>query len=49
MTESMAEAGTNVFVIGGGEGSSMVTSEYVNQTMLDQVFLVGIWMLAVKM
>ena len=38
MTESMAEAGTNVFVIGGGEGSSMVTSEYVNQTMLDQGF-----------
>lgn len=33
MTEAMADSGTNVFVIGAGEGSSMITSEYINSDM----------------
>lgn len=33
MTEAMSDSGTNVFVVGAGEGSSMITSEYVNSGM----------------
>lgn len=33
MTEAMAEAGTNVFVFGAGEGSEMITSSFTNSDM----------------
>lgn len=35
-TESMTDAGTNVFVLGAGEGSDMVVSETSQQAMIDQ-------------
>lgn len=34
-TESMASAGTNVFTLGAGEGTSMIYTEVVNQDLLD--------------
>jgi len=34
-TESMTDAGTNVFTLGSGEGTSMIYTEYVHQDLLD--------------
>lgn len=34
-TESMADAGTNVFTLGSGEGTSMIFSEVIHQDLLD--------------
>lgn len=38
MTEYMSDAATNIFVIGGGEGSSMLTSEFQNTDLLSAGF-----------
>jgi len=37
-TESMADAGTNVFTLGSGSGSEMLVSEFVHQSLLDSGF-----------
>jgi len=34
-TESMSVAGTHVYTLGTGEGSTMISSEYVNQDLID--------------
>ena len=34
-TESMSEAGTNVFTLGAGEGSTMIYSQVIHQDLLD--------------
>lgn len=35
-TESMTDAGTNIFVVGAGEGSTTLTSEFEQPGMIDQ-------------
>ncbi len=37
-TESMAQAGTNIFVIGAGEGATMLFKEVVHQDLIDTGF-----------
>lgn len=38
MTESMSEAGTNIFIIGSGEGDTMIVGEYDNSTAITNGF-----------